>query len=193
MVDRDNRRVCVTVLGEPGKAWPSSLWEGLGKHSGEGGLGYQLSRRSKTNWGTRAGASSQPGTGSVTWSQRGHWHASARAPPQRARRGPCTAQPRALPYWPSMRWRKPLSVVESAVLPARPGARPHAEISGAPRHPSCGCSRALTLCQHINRRSARLATGKVCTTATFPSFAPLARRKTYRLHCATMRYAARIR
>ena len=35
----DDRRVSVTVLGEPGKAWPSSPWEGLGKSSGEGAAG----------------------------------------------------------------------------------------------------------------------------------------------------------
>jgi hypothetical protein len=42
VVDRDDTRVSVTVLGEPGKAWPSSLWEGLGKHSGKNALAYRL-------------------------------------------------------------------------------------------------------------------------------------------------------
>ena len=41
VVDRDAGRVSVTVLSEAGKAWPSSLWEGLGKHSRVGGLPAQ--------------------------------------------------------------------------------------------------------------------------------------------------------
>jgi len=56
---RNDRRVSVTVLGEPDKAWPASPWEGLGTQRGEGALGYQLTRWSKTNSGTGAGASSR--------------------------------------------------------------------------------------------------------------------------------------
>ena len=68
---RDDRRVSVTVLGEPGKAWPSSPWEGLGKHRGESAPAYQLRRWSKTNSGTGAGASSQLASGSGAWSHSG--------------------------------------------------------------------------------------------------------------------------
>ena len=70
VVDRDDRRVSVTVLGEPGKAWPSSLWEGLGKRSA-GVLGYQPRRWSNTYSGTGAGASSQLASGSGAWSHSG--------------------------------------------------------------------------------------------------------------------------
>ena len=36
------------------EAWPASLREGLGKHSGDAALGYQLRRWSKANSGTGA-------------------------------------------------------------------------------------------------------------------------------------------
>jgi len=42
VVYRDDGLLSVPVLGEPGKAWPSSPWEGLGKRSRECALGYQL-------------------------------------------------------------------------------------------------------------------------------------------------------
>jgi hypothetical protein len=60
-VDRDDGRVGVKILCEPGKAWPSNLWVGLGKNSGEGALGYQPRRWSKTNSGT--GGGNQPSLG----------------------------------------------------------------------------------------------------------------------------------
>jgi hypothetical protein len=55
VVKRDNSGVGVTVLDRRGKAWPSSLWEGLGKHGSKGALGYPLRGWSKTYSGTGAG------------------------------------------------------------------------------------------------------------------------------------------
>ena len=64
MVYRDDGLLSVPVLGEPGKAWPSSPWEGLGKRNRECALGYQLRGWSKTQSGRGAGASSQLAIGS---------------------------------------------------------------------------------------------------------------------------------
>jgi hypothetical protein len=40
--ERDDKGINVTLLGWPGKASPSSPWEGFGKHTGEAALAYQL-------------------------------------------------------------------------------------------------------------------------------------------------------
>ena len=44
VVYRNDGQLSVPVLGEPGKAWPSSPGEGLGKRSRECGPAYQLTR-----------------------------------------------------------------------------------------------------------------------------------------------------
>ena len=93
---RDDRRVSVTVLGEPGRAWPSSPWANTACESAPA---HQPRRWSKTNSGTGAGASSELATGSGAWSHGG----GPRAPRERkvlrerlARLGP---DPDGFLYW----------------------------------------------------------------------------------------------
>jgi len=64
VVNRDDWGSAFAVMDRCGNTWPSALWEGLGEH-GEGAVGYQLRRWSKTNSGTGAGVSSEANAGRI--------------------------------------------------------------------------------------------------------------------------------